>query len=280
MPDPHFPGFAGEDDQPAAKPPPPPAPAPRPAFDAFAGVKVQTAAPGAPPAPGAAPTPGAPPPPPLPSAQSDDGVKPSVRRDLWTCPHCTAGNKPDRTTCRLCGKSPQDPVVIPLHRRTPVRIGAVAGAVVLAIVLFLALRTDLSLRPAALAQVDVRPRIGGSATGTIELGGNVRFAAERRISVCGRVAAVGTGPLRCTLIALALGPTAADERPAVTKRGDAFDLPGGVVLAVVGEEVPRVEVGALLSVVGTTGPLLRDASFAPEGEGLTAIAVQDYAVGP
>ena len=39
----------------------------------------------------------------------DPDLKPGSRKDLWICPHCGAGNRPNRDTCRSCGKSPMIP---------------------------------------------------------------------------------------------------------------------------------------------------------------------------
>ena len=53
-----------------------------------------------------------------------DRLKP--RKDLWVCPHCGAKNKPDRDTCRACGKSPDEKVVKPIHQNPLVQAAVLA----------------------------------------------------------------------------------------------------------------------------------------------------------
>jgi hypothetical protein len=233
---PFFPGFEGDDEP--AKPQPKPAPAAAPAFDPFAGapVKAPSANDPAPQPAAAAPAPTAkrPAPPPAAPPPSDEGdVKPGSRKDLWKCPHCGAGNKPDRTTCRTCGKSPEDEVVVPWTRKPAVLAGIVGGVIVLIVAIVLLTRADLSLHPAGAASVDAKPRLGGSASGSYELSSQLRLVTERRVSVSGRIVATKTsGDL--VWIALALGKTARDddafkEAKAENDPEGGFDFDGGVV---------------------------------------------------
>ncbi len=86
-----------------------------------------------------------------PDAESanDDEIKPGQGKDLWTCPHCGAKSKPNRDTCRNCGKSPDEEVIIPLFSRPPVKFGAIGGAVVFLLILFsIATSVDVSLHQA------------------------------------------------------------------------------------------------------------------------------------
>ncbi|MCS6970037.1 MAG: zinc ribbon domain-containing protein, partial [Planctomycetes bacterium] len=193
-----------------------------------------------------------------PAASGDEGeVKPGARKDLWKCPHCGAGNKPDRQQCRVCGKSPDEPVVVPWHRRPLVLAGLALAVIALAVVAWLALRVDTGLRPARLEAVDASPRIGGRATQLVELPGDTRFEGERRYAVCGRVAAVGAGPAGTLLVALALGAAAQAERPAVEAVGGGFRV-AGVVLACLPHEGFAPQPGQLLSVRGVSGVLVRE----------------------
>lgn len=86
-----------------------------------------------------------------PDAESanDDEIKPGQGKDLWTCPHCGAKSKPNRDTCRKCGKSPDEEVIIPLFSRPPVKFGAIGAAVVFLLIIFsVATSVDVSLHDA------------------------------------------------------------------------------------------------------------------------------------
>jgi hypothetical protein len=229
------------------KPAPRPVPAPAPAAPAPAA-----------PAPAPAPAPRPAPPRPAAAAEPDDPeLKPGSRKDLWNCPHCGAGNKPDRTTCRACGKSPDEPVVRPWSRN-PVVLGGIAAAVVgVVAVLWLATRPDLSFRAPGPDGVDSAPRTaGGAAGGDQDLSGGRRFEAKGRISVSGRVLAARPFPGGGVSVALALGPNAADPAFAgiAAEAGPAgFTVPDGtLVLHLVGTRERPVR-GAWLSVAGDRG---------------------------
>jgi hypothetical protein len=289
MADPNFfPGFEG-DDEPAkpAKPEAKPAAAPaKPAFDPFAGAKVDTKAAAAPPpaaAPGKpgtnrvakAPAPAAAPPPPPPPADADADLKPGSRKDLWKCPHCGAGNKPDRDTCRTCGKSPDEPVVIPWYKNNVIRAGilAVIGLVIIGIVMLT--RVDVSLREPTLANVDKAPRITGKGIASIDLGNGIKLEGERMISICGRVAAVGTGPGGTQLVALALGAAAADEKPSAPPANGSFDV-AGVVLACSAEDNFDPKPGQIISLTGVVGVLVKEGRIVDEPTGIIPVAVGEH----
>jgi hypothetical protein len=292
MADPNFfPGFEGDDEPkkpaPAAKPAAAPA---KPAFDPFAEAPVAVpgaAAPPPPPPPAAAgakpvrPAPAAapPPPPPPPPADADADLKPGSRKDLWKCPHCGAGNKPDRTTCRSCGKSPDEPVMVPWHQNNLIRAGIIAAVGLVVILIVILGKVDLTLRPAELARVDAKPRIGEVAQGTVELAGGVRFEAEKQISVCGRVAAVKSGPAGTQLIALALGSAAQTDAPEVSEAGKGYDIPGGVVLACSADTPLAVKPGQILSLKGATGVLIKESSMITEPSGMIPVRVEESQVG-
>lgn len=227
-------------------------------------------APAVPPAPPAAtPTPVRPPAPaPVPDASED--IRPGSAKDLWTCPHCGAGNKPQRTTCRSCGKSPKDAVAAPWFLR-PVALG-VAGAVLAAGVAgWWLTRVDLTRRPAEAATVDAAVRSKAQRSDDVTLDGRT-FTPRRAFSVVGRVVGSRSHPSvsGVTTVVLALG-TAAEEgtfdQVAVTFNGERTEVSGGrhAVLHVVGpiEVPPR---GGYLSVAGRSGTL---------AEGLVVIQALD-----
>ena len=90
-----------------------------------------------------------------PDAVADDAdIKPGQGKNLWVCPHCGAKNKPNRDTCRACGKHPDDEVIVPLFSRPPVKIGLLVAVVLIAVIGFMvATAKDLSLRAAGSAHV-------------------------------------------------------------------------------------------------------------------------------
>ncbi len=192
-----------------------------------------------------------------PAEADDPELKPGSRKDLWTCPHCGAGNKPDRTTCRSCGKSPTEPVERPWSRN-PVVLGGIAASVVGAIaVVWLATRPDLSFRTPGPDAVDSAPRTaGGAAKGDQDLSGGRRFEARGRISVSGRVLASRPFPGGGISVALALGADAADPDFAGVKAeatSSAFTVPeGALILHLVGTRERPVR-GTWLSVAGDRG---------------------------
>ena len=279
MADPNFfPGFEGDDE--AAKPakPKPAAVPAKPAFDPFAGATVDTKVPVAPPpAPGRPPAERAatPPAPTAPAVEDDAGIKPGSRKDLWKCPHCGAGNKPGRPTCRSCGKSPDQPVIIPWHRNNLIRAGILAAVCLVVIGLVLISRVDLSLREPLLANVDTAPRIAGGGDSSIDLGNAFTLAGQSGFSICGRVAAIGRGPGGTVLVALALGAAAAEETPAATPLDGSFDV-AGVVLAC--NPVPGFEPkpGRILSLTGETGVLLKEGRIVKEPAGIIPVAVGEH----
>lgn len=286
MADPNFfPGFEG-DDEPAkpAKPEAKPAAAPaKPAFDPFAGAKVDTKAAAAPPAaapakPGTnrvAKAPATAPAPPPPPADADADIKPGARKDLWKCPHCGAGNKPDRDTCRTCGKSPDEPAVVPWFKNNVIRAAILAAIGLIVIVVVMLTRVDVSLREPSLGNVDTAPRITGTGIASIELGNGMKLEGERMISICGRVAAVGSGPGGTQLVALALGAAAAEEKPAATPAGGSFEV-AGVVLACSAEDGFDPKPGEILSLTGVVGVLVKEGRVVGEPAGILPVAVGEH----
>lgn len=223
--------------------------------------------PAATPAKTAKPTPvAAPPPPPLPG--SEDTTVPGARKDLWKCPHCGAGNKPDRTTCRACGKSSTDAVVVPWNRNPLVL--AVIAVVVVALVAgaFIARRTDLTLKPADAHHVDGKVRQGGSAEGTTDLPNGFSFEARGRAAVTGLI--------------IAVKPIAGGASVALALRG--IDPPGdGSVpdtatwVHVVAEKpLPKLVPGAWLSLAGMSGSITLDGRIAKGTDtGVSILVAED-----
>ena len=85
-------------------------------------------------------------------------------------PHCGAKNKPKRTTCRACGKSPDEAVVGPWYAQ-PRQLGIV-GLVVLTFFLIVSalFSVDLGHRSPGLATLDTSLRLG-SAEGQVTVNG-------------------------------------------------------------------------------------------------------------
>ncbi|NRA40094.1 MAG: hypothetical protein HRU15_18260 [Planctomycetes bacterium] len=102
---------------------------------------------------------------------ADAEIKPGQGKDLWTCLHCQSKNKPNRDTCRKCGKTAEDEVIIPLFSRPPVKFGAIGGAVfIVLMVIMSALTVDVSL-----------PAVGADAMGEDYTNNGVRIAGSGRI---------------------------------------------------------------------------------------------------
>ncbi len=165
--------------------------------------------------------------PPPPEEDVDPDTKPGSRKDLWLCPHCGAGNRPGRPTCRTCGKSPEEAVVVPWFKQ-PVKLAAIGGGVLVLVLLVVLLRSgvDLSLKPAQAGNIDSAVRVGkhGSTHG---MDGGMSFQGSKRFAVCGRCIATAVnasvpGAFDCVLL---LGSTAASD----TDSTAVFPSSGGAV---------------------------------------------------
>lgn len=302
---PFFPGFEGDDEPKKpepAKPAPAAAPA-KPAFDPFAGVKVDTKAGGEAPPPAAKPAAAAKPatgrttkpatgrtakpaapaaaPAPAPAsaaAAEDADLKPGSRKDLWKCPHCGAGNKPDRDTCRACGKGRDEPVVIPWWKNNVIRAGILAVIGVVVILVVVITRPDLSLKEPTPANADQQARIGGTGQGSVDLGNGLKLEGEKQIAVCGRVAAVGSGPGGTMLVALALGVAAQEEKPTAKPANGSFEV-DGIVLACDAEDGFAPKPGQMLSLTGVLGVLVKEGRVVNEPAGIMPVQVQEFRLG-
>ena len=200
---------------------------------------------------------------PAPASETDDPeLKPGSRKDLWACPHCETRNKPDRTTCRNCGKTPSDAPEPTIYTK-PVFKMAIVGAVVLVVLLWLVTRPNLTFKPAGPATVDRSVRKGGAAGGARELVGK-SFKPHGRLAVCGRICAVRSVPNidGVTTVVLLLGSASADDQ--LEQANVSFNNqlivapPGSVVLNLITTEKINGVKGTWLSVVGDYGDLLED----------------------
>jgi hypothetical protein len=208
--------------------------------------------------------PGAKPAPPPDEEPVDPDLKPGSRKDLWNCPHCGAGNKPGRPTCRTCGKSPDDPIEAPWFKK-PAGIGGLAGGVALLIVIIvIACRgPDLTQHPAEAGAIDSKPRIGGSAEGTRDVSGK-NFTAKKKFFVVGRC--LGSAPSSTldgtTTMVLVLGSAGKAELPAeaaASFNGDITDAPGvpsgSFIIVHLLNGKQQLKKGDVISIAGDTGEL-------------------------
>ena len=246
--------------RPAAKPPGPPQPAKAPApkapaaFDPFAGVAVDPKAAAAAAKPTAASQAAA--------ADAEADIKPGMAKDLWPCPHCGTKNKPNRETCRQCGKSPSDPVVVPWHQPLGVRLGIVGGALAVIVLLgWLIFGGSIVLVPADAEHIDGKPRTGGSPGAEVVLDSGQTFVPRSKYAVCGRVLLVNPAANGLTSVVLALGEDGKTEDVASTTT---VDLSAGEVItsperrvAVINAfgNLPAFSKGTIVSLIGDVGVL-------------------------
>jgi len=212
--------------------------------------------------------------PPAPSTQAaeeaDADLKPGSRKDLWNCPHCGTGNRPGRETCRSCGKSPDEPVIVPVHKKPAVVLGTLGGAIVLVVLVVLVLsHTDMTLKPADAAVIDSKPRVSGAAAShSVTISGSpLAFTGTKRLSVDGRLigATQSLGISGGWNVVLLFGSAGSDPDAAsktkVTFNGDMADVdgPGRYVLLHLLPAGPvnafKPKTGAMLSLDGDSGEL-------------------------
>jgi hypothetical protein len=206
----------------------------------------------------------------------DEDIKPGSRKDLWACPHCGTKNQPQRTTCRSCGKSPDDEVVVPLHKK-PAFLAGIGAAVVLLIVLLIAMSgADLALREPSPEAVDTKLRLGSQHGEAREVAGH-QFTPTGTLAVCGRIAAV-TQANGVTSVALALGKAASDDetfQALTTTIGDGRmnnpPDPSELLHLVFPGTPPALGKGAFLSLVGERGAL----ADVPGLDGGTVVVVSE-----
>lgn len=214
------------------------------------------------------------------SEDEDPDLKPGSRKDLWACPHCETRNKPQRTTCRSCGKSPADAVAAPWFLRPVTWIAAVAviGCVVGGV---MAMRPDLTLKEPMATYLDKKVRLNSAPGPERQIDGRT-FFPKGRLSVVGRV--VISRPVsdvsHVTTVVLALGASGKDDAwhgVTVNFNGTRVDVSGGngAVLHLVGDKLPDLTPGAWLSLVGEHG-ILADGitKFPALDDGLTVVPEQ------
>ncbi|TVR45309.1 MAG: hypothetical protein EA402_04705 [Planctomycetota bacterium] len=135
-----------------------------------------------------------------PDDEPDDAeLKPGARKDLWICPHCGAGNRPGRDTCRTCGKSPDDPVAKPWFKQSVVLAAAAGLLLVLVVVISFATRTSYALRPANPESLDRDLRWDSSLNATLPLAEG-EFQQRGRIAGLGRVVSASGGDGRWNVV--------------------------------------------------------------------------------
>ena len=123
--------------------------------------------------------------------EADDAdLKPGSRKDLWTCPHCGTGNRPNRDTCRSCGKSPNDPVVPPWFKQ-PKILGVIAAVVVVLIIVVMTLGGPNYNLGSPTADGISEAAVFEEAMGdVIPLANGTSFQQRGRFAAVGRVIAV------------------------------------------------------------------------------------------
>lgn len=215
-----------------------------------------------------------------PAAEADEAdVKPGQGKDLWACPHCGAKNKPERTTCRECSKSPSEPVIIPFSKTPAGRFGVPAAVVIVLLLLgWLLFGGSVKLVPSGPDQVDSAIRRGGPVGAEETIHGLV-FQPRERIAVSGRV--IGTTTISgFTTIVLALGRDARDDDAVANVGVDFGQRPPRImpelrtVLLYAFGAVPSVNKGDWLSVLGDGGRLIRDGVYATDFEDGDVIRIE------
>lgn len=213
-------------------------------------------------------------------AEVDNDIKPGQGKDLWACPHCGAKNKPDRTTCRSCGKSPQDEVIVPFMQTPAGRFGVPAGVVLVLVLLgWFLFGGSVDLVPADPGNIDSAVRTGGSTGGETQEGGMI-FQPRVRTAVCGRVVAVDS-KAGVVAVVLALGGDGKDADAVAGAKVDFAATPPTVspdlrhaVIYCLGRVPERMTPGEVLSLVGDGGLLIRDGRIADDFAGGTVLRIE------
>ena len=219
---------------------------------------------------------------PQPAAEADDpDLKPGSRKDLWACPHCGTGNKPERTTCRSCGKAPTDAKETPVWQQPKV-IAAAIGGVVLLIFIWILMKPSLALKPPGASSLDSKIRRGSAQTQARELVGKT-FTPNGRLAVAGRicVARAMPGADGVTTVVLLLGAGASDENLAkakVTFNNQIIDnLPDhAVVVNLITSDKLDTTPGKWLSIVGDYGELSDPAQLVHTADQGDTVALEQF----
>ena len=198
----------------------------------------------------------------------DPDLKPGSRKDLWKCPHCGTGNRPGREDCRKCGKRPDDEVETPwINKPQSWAIIGVVGLVVV-LLIFVLLRSDISLHPADGGHVDSAVRVGGKPASGVSMIDGKNFTPSRQLSVVGRC--LDSQPSNdvqgLTTLVLLLGSDARSDdalQVKVTFNNQRTEVPDGALkhFAVFhifpgdGVDKPVLTKGAYVSFVGDLGEI-------------------------
>ena len=220
--------------------------------DPFAGVAVSKDEPVA---PTTAPDPSAAP------ADFDDDVQPGSGKDLWTCPHCGAKNKPNRTTCRSCGKSADEEVSKPVWQNPAILYGLPVLLILVFISTMMVGGPDLTLKPAGTVDAYMS-MIDDDQQMEITIAGGT-FVSQGRFSVAGRIL-----DIKGSEITVVYGSEVADDTyfSKLRRKDDKLecDLFHGqkptdasegfiAVLRDHGSETPNGKKGDYISVIGSYG---------------------------
>jgi hypothetical protein len=193
-------------------------------------------------------------------------VAPGVAKDLWSCPHCGAKNKPQRETCRECSKHPDDPVEKAWYIKPKIIGPVAAGVIVLVYLIMILTRVDLSLRPAGI--VDNSVRMSSVKEEVLDLDESRKIFVRHHVSVSGRVIMAKSYPMAPWMLAVALGlgPNANDDdafskwSAEISDTGVTVNAPRSTVVFLIFKEgEPKLKAGDYLSVKGKAGVPEQDA---------------------
>lgn len=198
--------------------------------------------------------------------EADDAdLKPGSRKDLWICPHCGAGNRPNRDTCRSCGKSPDEAVAAPWFKQ-PIFLMGIGGAVIGLILLYLVVSgPSFALGPASTAGIGEDVVTEQAAGDSIDFGDNV-FIQQGRFAAVGRLHSIKEvdGFKQLTLV---FGDQARDAGAKLIARGNKVGIQNGLgnfvasptahitLLDPDGRFDAATEAGAIVSLTGQWGEL-------------------------
>ena len=211
---------------------------------------------------------------PTPAEAEDPDLKPGSGKDLWACPHCGAKNKPSRTECRSCGKSPDAAKNRPFWLK-PAFLGGAIGGFLVVILLWFVTRPDFSLKTPGKTALD----LGGATSVERELVGKT-FTPKGRISICGRIvgqrATPGTEGVQDVILLLGKATEAQVDAAAPTFNNERIDdVPSGAkILHLITKEKLDVTKGAWLSLVGDYGQLSDGAQLVRSLEDGYTVAVE------
>jgi hypothetical protein len=201
-----------------------------------------------------------------PSYDENNDFAQGTAKDLWTCPHCGAKNKPQRENCRGCGKHPDDPVEKPWYVK-PLIVGPVVVGIIGVIMLMMWLTSvDMSMKPAGI--MDHAARVKSVSENIVDLGDSRKLFVRKTASVSGRVIMVGQYPMApwMTAVALALGDKAKDDETfgkwsaSFSDMGMDINAPKSTALYLIFSGQPEeIKAGDYISVRGKAGIPEQDA---------------------